>query len=151
MNQRGKVLLFRGGDPISWLVKVQTRSQYSHAAILLEDGKSCVESYPGSGVRIRQLTDADFGRIDIYDVRGMTDEMWRTAINFALEQLDKGYDWRSVLRFVSKVPSSDNSRWFCSELVFKAIAVAGVRLLDRVPSAEVSPAMINLSPLLIPV
>ncbi len=151
MNQRGKVLLFRGGDPISWLVKVQTRSQYSHAAILLEDGKSCVESYPGSGVRIRQLTDADFDRIDIYDVKGMTDEMWRTAINFALEQLDKGYDWRSVLRFVSKVPSSDNSRWFCSELVFKAIAVAGVRLLDRVPSAEVSPAMINLSPLLIPV
>lgn len=151
MNQRGKVLLFRGGDPISWLVKVQTRSQYSHAAILLENGRSCVESYPGSGVRIRQLTDADFERIDIYDVKGMTDEMWRTAINFSLEQLDKGYDWRSVLRFVSKVPSSDNSRWFCSELVFKAIAVAGVRLLDRVPSAEVSPAMINLSPLLIPV
>jgi len=150
MNQLlGKVLLFKGGNPISWIVKKQSRSIYSHAALLIPGTKSCIESFPGVGVRIRQLTDKDWTEIDLYDVRGMSPEMWASAIDFARKQIGMSYDWWSVLRFVSKSAARDNNRWFCSELCHKAISEAGIRLLERIPSAEVAPAHLAISPLLV--
>jgi hypothetical protein len=61
------------------------------------------------------------------------------------------YDYLSVLRFVTKSPARENGRWFCSEFVFKFLADAGMRLLLRIPSAEVAPSHIPLSPWLIQV
>lgn len=148
-NQLGKVLLFKGGDPISWIVKKQSRSIYSHAALLIPGTKTCIESYPGSGVRLRQLTAKDWESIDMYNVRGMTPEMWASAIDFAHKQLGMSYDWLSVLRFVDKRPARENAKWFCSELVHKAISEAGIRILERIPSAEVAPAHLAISPLLV--
>ena len=87
MSALGKVLLFKGGDWISWVVKWQSRSIYSHAALLIPGTLTCIESYPGVGVRKRELTAEDFGRADIYDVEGMTPEMWQVAIEFAEKQL----------------------------------------------------------------
>lgn len=147
-NNLGKVLLFKGGDPISWVVQWQTRSIYSHVALLEPDGRYCVESFPGEGVRRRVLTEADWKRIDAYDVKGMTPERWNFAIQYCLNQAGMGYDWWSVLRFVSKRTAKENKKWFCSELVHKALAEAGVRLLERIPSSEVAPAHIAISPLL---
>lgn len=145
-----KVLLFKGGDPISWLVCTQTRSPYSHAALLDKCGCCVLESFPGTGVRRRTLTQDDWKRIDVFDVRGMSRDQWEIARAFALSQLGKKYDWRSVLRFLDKLPASNNDRWFCSELVHSALAEAGVRLLERIPSAEVSPALLAVSPLMVP-
>jgi len=150
MKYHGKILLFKGGDWISWVVKWQSRSIYSHAALLIPGTSTCIESYPGVGVRKRELTEADWNRIDSYDVRGMTPEMWGAAVEFAERQLGRSYDWRGVLRFVDKLPARDNNRWFCSELVHKAIAESGVRLLERISSAEVAPMHLGISPLLIP-
>ncbi len=146
----GKVLLFKGGDWISWVVKWQSRSIYSHAALLIPGALTCVESYPGVGVRLRKLTPDDMTLADVYDVAGLTAEGWTMAIDFAKAQIGKGYDWLGVFRFMDKVPARDNNRWFCSELVHKAVAQAGVRLLERIPSAEVSPMHLGISPLLIP-
>ena len=151
MTLKGKIALFRSGNPISWLVRAQSRSIYSHAAILIPGGNWVIESYPGAGVRKRCLTDKDKAEIDLFDVQGMTPDMWQTAVQFCESQLQKKYDWWSVLRFVSKRSARENDRWFCSELVHKAIAVAGIRLLERISSAEVSPAHLAISPLLIPI
>lgn len=150
-NMLGKVALFRGGDPISFLVKWQTRSMISHAALLIPGTRRVIEAYPGSGVRTRELTDEEMKKVDLYDVKGMTPEMWQGAIDFAASQIGMPYDWWSVMRFVSKRAARDNKKWFCSELVHKAIAEQGIRLLERIPSAEVSPAMLGISPLLAPV
>lgn len=146
---RGKVVMFRGGNPISLLVRLQTRSIYSHTALLIPGTNWVIESYPGAGVRKRCLTDKDLSEVDMYDVKGMTPAMWQKAIEFAETQLTKGYDWRSVLRFVSKTSARENGRWFCSELVHKSIAEGGIRLLERVDSAEVSPGHVAMSPLLV--
>ena len=146
----GKVLLFKGGDWISWVVKWQSRSIYSHAALLIPGTLTCIESYPGVGVRHRDLTAEDLDRADIYDVAGLTPEGWQKAIEFAEKQMGKSYDWLGVFRFMDKVPARDNNRWFCSELVHKSIAEGGVRLLERIPSAEVSPMHLGISPLMLP-
>lgn len=140
-----RVLLFRGRGIISALIRWQTRSVYSHAALLMPDGK-IIESWQGEGVRTKQLT--DWSNIDQFEVVGMTSEQWIDAIEFARLQIGRGYDYLGVIRFISRRSMPANGRWFCSELVFMALRVAGVDLLARIEAGEVSPGVLALSPLL---
>lgn len=130
----GRVLLFTGGDPIAALVRWQSRSHYSHAALLIPGTTTVIESYPFRGVRKRELTAKDWERIHAYRVPDMTVKQWAGAVQFCESQMGMGYDWRNVLRFVSRVPARENNRWFCSELVFEAIRRTYRRVLNM--SAE---------------
>lgn len=141
-----RILLFRGRGLVSALIRCQTGSQYSHAALLLPDG-SIIEAWQGAGVRQRWLK--DWCEVDVFAVRGMTETQWQAAIGYAKAQVGKKYDWCGVLRVAARFRTPDNSRWFCSELVFKALEVAGVRLLRHVRACEVSPGMLAKSPLLL--
>jgi hypothetical protein len=60
--------------------------------------------------------------------------------------LGKGYDWRNVFRFVSRVPARENDRWFCSELVFRAIEKTFRRILNM-EAHYVNPGHLPASPL----
>ena len=144
---RPGILLFRGRGPVSALIRWQTRSQYSHAALLLQDG-SVIEAWQGGGVRRKWLR--DWVGVDILSVPGMTDEQWHQAIAFARAQIGLRYDWRGVFRFVSRRRAPGDDRWFCSELVYAACRSAGVDLLRDTDPAEVSPGMLARSPLLTP-
>lgn len=126
----GHVLLFTGGDPIAQLVRWQSRSIYSHAALLIPGTLTVIESYPFHGVRKRQLTPKDWNNVHAFAVPEMTAKQWAGAIQFAESQLGAGYDWRNVFRFVSRIPARENQRWFCSELVFQAIAKTFLRVLN---------------------
>ena len=139
------VLLFKGKGVISGSIRWQTRSIYSHAAILLPDGK-IIESWQGDGVRIKELKNWD--NIDAFYVKGMSDEQWDKAIWFAKKQIGKKYDYIAILRFITRTKHPDNQTWFCSELVFAALLYAGVQLLKRIAASNVSPALLGLSSLL---
>jgi uncharacterized protein YycO len=140
------VLLFRGRGLASTLIRWQTRSPYSHAALRLPDGR-IIESWQTAGVRIQTL--ADWQGIDIFAVRGMGPSHWYVALNYATAQIGFSYDWLSVARFVTRRRTGADHRWFCSELVFASLAYAGVRLLERIDPAAVSPGHLALSPLLV--
>lgn len=143
----GRVLLFTGGDPIAAIVKWQSRSHYSHAALLIPGTNTVIESYPFKGVRKRQLTARDWERIHAYAVPGMTGKQWSACIQFAESQLGMGYDWRNVFRFVSRIPARENQRWFCSELVFQAIEKVYLRVL-MMDASYVNPGHLGASPYL---
>lgn len=145
IDGEGRVLLFTGGDPIAALVKWQSRSKYSHAALLPAHTNTIVESYPFAGVRKRTLIARDWERIHAFKVRGMTVRQWQAAVSWAESQLGCEYDWRNVLRFVSRLPGVKNHRWFCSELVFKAIEKTHLRLL-QMPAEYVDPGHLATSP-----
>lgn len=140
-----RLLLFRGRGIISWLIRWQTRSCYSHAALMLPDG-SVIEAWQGAGVRRTWLR--DWTEVDVFDIHEMTTEQWQAAIAFARCQIGKPYDYRGVLRFLSRRRKALDDRWFCSELVYKSLESAGVRLLRDVEAGEVSPGMLARSPLL---
>lgn len=142
----GRILLFTGGDPIASLVRWQTRSQYSHAALLIPGTNTVIESFPFVGVRKRELSSNDWTRIHAFAVPDMTAKQWQGSIQWAEAQLGSGYDWRNVLRFVSRLPGRDNQRWFCSELVHEAIAKTYRSLLQK-PSCYVDPGELATSPL----
>lgn len=142
-----RLLLFRGHGMISSLIRWQTRSEYSHAALLLYDGATIIEAWQGAGVRKAQVT--NWENIDKFEV--ISPVNWPLALAFAERQIGKGYDYLQVLRFVSRRGGKLDYKWFCSELVFAAILAGGVRLLRTEEPWRISPGHLALSPLLEPV
>lgn len=147
----GWVALFHGVSAISFLIRWETRSKYSHAAFLLPDGKTIIESVEGVGVHARQVEASDAGNMELFNVQGMTPEQWKAAITFAIEQIGDGYDLLDDLRFITHQQAHANqASWFCSELVYYSLQQGGINMLRDVDAAEVSPELLNQSPLLIP-
>lgn len=142
-----RVALFRGRGILSALIRWQTWSNYSHAALVLPDGSIVEAWHRGPGVRKKQLT--DMKGVDIFSVKGLTAEQSKIAKGFALDQIGQKYDYFGVLRFLNRRKVSDNGKWFCSELVYAAFKEAGVHLLSKdTDPSRVSPGLLSRSPLL---
>jgi uncharacterized protein YycO len=146
-----RVVLFRSRSFISRLIRWQTRSQYSHAAVLTDEG-ALVESVEGKGV----ISTANWQKpaeADVFLVWPMSTDQANTGVGFLSAQIGKPYDWLMVLRFVTRRQASRRSsgKWFCSELVFAAFQKAGIELLRDTEPWEVSPGLLARSPLLKPI
>lgn len=148
MKGVGHVLLWRGSGLIGWLIKWQTRSPYSHAALLYPDGETILEAKEFKGVQKRKLTDKDKKMVDAFEVVAMSEAAWSDAFAIGEKYIGAKYDWRSVFKFVSRLPAHTNDRWFCSELVCHCIKYAFGPLLKRIPCHETNPGHLRLSPLL---
>lgn len=146
-----KIALFKGNGLVSRLIRWQTRSDYSHAAVIGPSGE-VYESREFKGVRkLRTLAEAaGVAKVDVFEVQTVPEQDLRILAYLDL-QVGKGYDYWSILRFVSRRNKENRwsrSRLFCSEYVFLAFAEAGIALLSRVESSQVSPALLSMSPLL---
>jgi len=143
-----QVLLYQGLSIVSKLIRLQTRSKFSHAAVRLTDG-SVVESWASDGVRhMKTALDGHHPAtiISIFHVDG--DYSPELVEKFLLDQVGKKYDFRSVFRFMSRRDAStDPGPWFCSELVIAAFRAGGLDLLHG-PASHISPRDVGLSPFL---
>lgn len=142
-----QIALFKSSGPIASLIKWQTDSKYSHAALLFDDEelgmKLLAESVAGKGVIARNFEkDED---VDLYNVF-LSEEEGEAVAHYVASQIGKGYDYWGVLRFISRRRLPENDKWFCSELVFEAFKQAGINLLARVESWQVSPGLLSYSP-----
>jgi uncharacterized protein YycO len=145
------VTLHRGSALVSKLIQWQTRSEYSHAGIVLPDGHF-IEAREGAGVRefSTGLVANKGEAVDLFHVY-VTETQAGEIMDFCREQLGKKYDWTMVARFVTRRQESRSTtdKWFCSELVFAAFKQAGVVLLRDTQPWEVSPGLLARSPLLV--
>lgn len=142
-----KIGLYRHSGLLSWLIKFQTRSEYSHAALLFSDNVLIEATRP----KVRKVVNpAPDPKCDWFDL-SITDAAEAQVRAFSEAQIGKGYDYTMVIRFVTRLQETRRStgKWFCSELVFAAIQKAGVNLLERIEPWAVSPELLSLSPLLI--
>lgn len=144
-----RVLLFPARSLVGRVIGWQTRSSFSHAALLDSRG-TLIESREGKGVRELHHQSARSLGAQAFRVEGADDEVWWNAMSFARGQVGARYDYRSVARFLTRSKPRADGKWFCSELVFAALQFGGVDLLARTEASRVSPAMLSLSPLLIP-
>lgn len=136
---------------MSRLIQWQTRSEYSHAALVVPDvanGLLVVEAWQKSGVRIYRPTRHErTTQMDLHDVE-VTPQEQEAIYSWASSQVGKKYDWKSVFRFVTRRRGVHEDTWFCSEFVFQAFHLAGVDLLARTPAWRVDPGLLARSPLL---
>jgi uncharacterized protein YycO len=145
-----RIGLHRSSGLVSRLIKWQTRSDYSHASLVLEDD-SILESMQGKGVVMNRKLHEAGERIDLFTVHALA-SVHQDALQFAKDQLGKGYDYTMVARFISRrgANRSASGKWFCSELVFAAFKESGLPLLRDTESWEVSPELLSKSPYLVP-
>ena len=153
-----RIALVKGTGLICRFIRWQTRSEFSHAAIL--DSNGVVYEAATTGVRSWRAISTDdegiyaalkrkFGaELEILNVETTPDQE-RAVLQFLWRQLSKRYDFTMVFRFLTREQEarSSTNKWFCSELVFAAFQKAGINLLERIEPWEVSPGLLAYSPL----
>jgi len=115
---------------------------------LCGDG-SVIEAWHVGGVKHTCNLNADHTEgtlIDVFDIDGLTAEQRCTVEEFLRANVGFRYDFRGVLKFISRRKHRNPSRWFCSELVFAALQHAKVDVLQRITPAEVYPGLLCVSP-----
>lgn len=133
----------------SKLIRWFSWSDYSHIAWQCESGE-VLEAWPP---KVRSTKSFNEGHtkgtpVDFYEVVGLTPEQRLIIESFLRCQVGKSYDWQGVFQFVIRTGKDSKSKWFCSELVFKALLKANIKLLKGISPYKVTPAMLVLSPLL---
>lgn len=144
-----KLAFYKGKSIISRLIRWKTRGEYSHVAVMFDDGR-ILEAWQGTNsVRwIKSLSDGHTAGtvVDIYDIDALV--MEDAALKFAESQIGKQYGYRTILKFLSNTSGDDKDEWICSEIALAIAIAGGVPLLARVDAYKISPAMLSWSPLL---
>lgn len=119
-----KVWLLASDDIGGWLIRLLTFSRWNHAAI--EVGGVVYESMTRGGVRVTPASG--------YGSRWHRAESIALAVPdvpalqaFLNDQVGKPYDWMALVALPFREDWQSPHRWFCSELVAKALTVGGVR------------------------
>lgn len=159
-----KIAQFQGQGWISKLVRLQTDSNWSHTACILRDN-SVIESWHRGGVSHVKLHNLDLQEYEVVDCLGKnhrpgtpvdlfgvwaTDEEAEVFEDFLLSHVGEKYDFWAVFRFLTRKPFAENDRWFCSELISQGLVHTGIRLQERIRCYKMSPQLVGISPLLIP-
>lgn len=147
------VCLHRGSSLVSRLIRWHSRGEYSHASIVLPDGRH-FESREGKGVLCHPkftLTNQT-EQVDRFILKQPLNEQELNYLTAYLEaQVGKKYDWPMVLGFLSRSEHEGHEsggKWFCSELVYAALLATGRPLLATHESWRIDPATLGLSPLM---
>jgi len=145
-----RIALYRGRSPLSLLIRWQTRSVYSHAAFLLDDG-SVIEAWPPAVRHVADLsTQHTSGTpVDIFEfIDPLTVGETRRLVRLAKADVGVPYDYRSVVRFLTRArePGPTAQKLFCSEQVFLRCGEVGRHLLARTEAWRVPPDWIARSP-----
>lgn len=155
-----RICLFRShaNDPLSFLIKAETRGGYSHAAVEIDKAMHTIIEAYWPHVRKRTLDPSEIDGIDFFTVAGITADQEAKVIAYceAAAAAMTPYSIEDLLRFLAPVravlgESKDGGLSvpkFCSMFAFDAVLSAGVSLL-RAHSYEVDPAHLAWSTLLI--
>lgn len=149
-------LAHHGSSFVSRAIRWQTRSEWNHISVCIDD--LVYEAMEGVGVRVRSIQsiaeDVLARRERVISLRllqDVSDESVSEMRAFLHSQIEKPYDYTMVLRFISRVNrESDESsaKWFCSELAFAAARLIDVHLFRNTSAWEVTPGLFVRSPLL---
>ncbi len=124
-------IAFFKGDQHEWhhrFIRWWTRSPYSHAEIVLDDGETWVSISPFLFTRVaaRVRTHVPPDEWDYLEFAVTTDEL-RALKDFISETTGDGYDWTGmllsqVLPFIVK----GKGKWYCSSWIAHALSHAGI-------------------------
>ena len=130
-----KLIFGKSARPISMLVRLITRSNWSHVGFLV--GDKVIESAFTRGVGQTPL--------DEYTQRykeigyGYLDVSKSKFKGFCKSQLGKPYDWMSVFKLNSERDYTNTDSWECQDLLIAAAIHADKKFLKGVQNAKMTP------------
>jgi len=140
--KKGDLINIRGTSPMSRLIRLLTRSAYSHSACYVGD-KKIVESDWG-GVQIKILPDRTL--YDIYRHIDATEEQLETAVKWMLSQVGAKYDFMGLLwigmnrlRTRKRNRVINEKKFWCSELIADGYLNAKIKLNVNFDTFKVCP------------
>lgn len=149
-----RILLHSGPGLISTLIKAQTRGEFSHCSVWFPETEEVFESREFKGVQkihkddiLRAIAQDPRIKVNVYRMALPHDD--RKAREWMMSQLGKSYDYRSVIRFVTRLKPREDETYFCSEFGFTAVEKSGHPKLLNCNAGMVSPVLMSISPHLI--
>jgi len=152
MLEPGDILLVKGAGLISWLIRLFTCSQYSHAMLYVgEFLEPLVVEAGARGVWINTLRahGYEYDRIDVYRVKAPQAYRHQTP-RAAFEYVSRPYGFLDLLGFISAIfsglrvnPFNNTESIICSELI--DLAYLGLWSLEEGTKGLVSPETIASS------
>ena len=160
MFQDGDILLCKGADPVSQLIKWGTKSIYSHVAIIASARLGLIiEAIPQGGVRAISVKNYTTP-YDLYRIKDDYKYDLNQVVAFLIKMLAKGYDFKSVillgwklflrnlrllkllhLKIFRNKKAADQLQeeqdYFCSELCYEAFFIGGgLDIVPQISNAE---------------
>lgn len=113
------------GKWVDTVIRLITRSKYSHCELLFEDGRMFSSDAWNGGVRWNTNYN-----VDNWDILEFSVDTYRykSLISWCVTKESLGYDYWGVVRFLIPFFPQDPTRWFCSEL-----CAAGLKFIGIVP------------------
>ena len=149
MSKRGGIVTVRltsrwPWNPISLAVGVLSGSrQFSHAIAII--GDRAYDASMTHGCRACSVAEAMEGIVVYRDMPVWVPDL-DAAIAFAEAQAGKGYDWPGAIGIPLTYSEdwSDDSAWWCSDLLFAILLAGGVRLFDPAVMRRVRPIDLHM-------
>jgi len=162
-----RIALYKGKSLISRAIREWTRSDYSHAAFLFDEqtervarqlalpklkhnaAGSVVEAWHVGGVRNTASLSADHSRgteVDVFEfIEPLTITQEEQLLWMLHDDIGKPYNFRHILKFLTRRDGKDSGKLFCSEQVFDRTKRIGRELLARTEAWRVPPDWIPRS------
>mgnify|MGYP003640010315 CR=1 FL=1 len=143
------IALYKGkGSLVNHIVRKWTKSQYSHAELILEDKKTWIGISPFIKAEIvkREVNVNNSDHWDFFKII-VTEEQYKTIIDFY--NLTKGakYDWFGMLlsQFLPFHIKQKN-KWYCSEWILYALRISSVidwKIIKIFDQSDLSPSKLH--------
>jgi hypothetical protein len=109
------------------LIKLVTRGKYTHCGVVINN--IFYQASLFSGVTKSQYKPKNCHEI----IMPLIKSKQAKIKNFLEKELNSGYDWLGILKFVFPFLKPSKNRWFCSELVAEALIEVGFLKKDPKP------------------
>lgn len=130
-----KLIFCTTHDPVSWAIRLDTNSQWSHVGFVEggaydDKGNFCggnvIEAISKKGVHV-ELLSTRIAESSSYELVDIECENPEAILNAARSQIGKPYDYGAIIDLAIRDRDSlnDERSWFCSELVAWAFDKGG--------------------------
>lgn len=136
----GDIILLDSNSLPATVIKLQANGDYSHAAIVISESQA-IEAMGGSGVQISSLLRFqvdDISNLAVYRANDIEQDKFTQLIHKAIKHQAKSYDLAGALKSTFSFSQTEESKFFCSELVAHLYNEMGIQLFNK-ESAQVKP------------
>lgn len=120
-----KVIFTSSNLPFALAIRLFTGCKWHHCGVIYNDD-FVIESRAVGGVKAVKLD--DFKNRGDYVIVDFECENELKATRFLYSQIGKSYDWSGAFAYPFRGDWQDKEKWYCSELVAKALEIGGCKL-----------------------
>lgn len=122
----GDIVFIRGKSPISFLIRLFDKGDFSHVAMAVSENH-IIESEYFAKVQIREI---DYSNYEIVHL-DLTKEQRDKIVHSAIKLIGRRYDYTQIMGYMVSRRFGTPDALICSELVYILLKSVGLNIGDR--------------------